>query len=509
MKPKLFALYLPQFHQIPENDRWWGTGFTEWTAVKKAKPLFLGHNQPRIPWQDNYYNLLNKDTLEWQSNLARKYGVDGFAFYHYWFEYGKKLLEKPAELFLKCKDIDISYCFFWANETWARAWSNISNKNVWMDGANNTSGSGVLMQQSYGDVSLWERHIDYLIPFFQDHRYIKIDNRPLFIVYRPMHLYCLPDMKDVWDRELRKFGFDGIYLVGEFEEVWHPNICEIDAWMYMTTRNSDNKKINCGVELYDYDEYWHAFLRNILWLRDEMVYYCPIVNFDNTPRWGKDGMAYFNVTPEKFQRYMTYLLNIAYKKRHKLIFINAWNEWGEGNYLEPDQKNKFAYLEAIQAAKGNCGEIESYSVNKYTKNYCNVLVSNYREYVEKLERERFIYNSSFALLDYWMRVKRDNKKIVDYFRELHLHCIAIYGFGRIGRHLLSELENSDISIRYIIDRRNSNRSKDIPILQLSNKLPLVDAIIVTPAGQYSEIKNNIKKYIPYKTLSLEHIIYEL
>ena len=159
---KIIAFYLPQFHNIPENDEWWGDGFTEWVNVKKAKPLFDGHVQPKEPLNDNYYNLLDDNIKIWQAKIAKEYGVYGFCYYHYWFN-GKLLLEKPMEQMLNNKKIDIPFCISWANEPWTKAWVNEKK---------------VLIPQSYGGVNEWKEHFDYLLPFFKDERYIKVHNKP-------------------------------------------------------------------------------------------------------------------------------------------------------------------------------------------------------------------------------------------------------------------------------------------------------------------------------------------
>ena len=192
MLPKLIAHYLPQFHRIPENDAWWGEGFTEWTSVKAARPLFEGHRQPRKPLNDYYYDLSDVETLRWQSHLAKQYGIYGFSFYHYWFKDGKRVLEKPAEMLLQDKSINLNFCFNWANQTWARTWSKfvVDSQNVWAGTLErkrhtNEKNQGILLEQKYGEKEAWQEHIRYLIPFFQDERYIKIDSRPVFIIFQP------------------------------------------------------------------------------------------------------------------------------------------------------------------------------------------------------------------------------------------------------------------------------------------------------------------------------------
>ena len=161
---KIIAFYLPQYHEIPENNKWWGKGFTEWVNVKKAHPLFEGHYQPRVPLNKNYYNLLDEEVQKWQVSLAKKYGIYGFCFYHYWFD-GHLLLEKPVEQWLKNRDLDLPFCICWANENWTQAW--VSKEST------------VLIAQKYGDKEMWRRHFEYLLPYFKDTRYIKENGRPL------------------------------------------------------------------------------------------------------------------------------------------------------------------------------------------------------------------------------------------------------------------------------------------------------------------------------------------
>ncbi len=208
-------MYLPQFHRVPENDEWWGEGFTEWTAVREATTLFDEHEQPRVPLNENYYDLLDKNTMEWQAKLLKKYGVDGFVFYHYYFAHGKKILEKPVENLLEWKDININYCFSWANESWIRSWSKLNIEgNAWSPlKDNNKSGKQVLLSQEYGNKAIWKDHFDYLLPFFNDERYIKIQNKPVFMIWRPEIIFVLDQMIDYWQELAKKNGFDGIFFI--------------------------------------------------------------------------------------------------------------------------------------------------------------------------------------------------------------------------------------------------------------------------------------------------------
>lgn len=197
--PKIIAFYFPQFHEIPENDEWWGKGFTDWKLVKEAKPLYEGHNQPRIPIDDNYYNPCDKETLKKQAELAKKYGIEGFMFYHYWFD-GKLYLEKPMEVFLANPDIDISFCVTWANESWTRSW--VGKPEIF------------LQKQSHSvDKEIWKKHFNYLLPFFTDPRAIKIDEKPVFLIYQPFLINDSKTMLELWNELAIKNGLNGLYFI--------------------------------------------------------------------------------------------------------------------------------------------------------------------------------------------------------------------------------------------------------------------------------------------------------
>lgn len=200
---RFIAFYLPQFHTFPENDEWWGKGFTEWTNVKKAKQLFSWQYQPRKPYQDNYYDLDKefKTTMSWQIRIAKEYGLEGFCFYHYWFENGKKLMEKPIENFLKDQELDMPFCLSWANEPWTRAWDGSSQQ--------------VIMPQAYGDKEEWMKHFEYLLSFFKDDRYIKVDEKPMFLIYRIELIPNIDEMLKLWNDLAIKAGFDGLFIVSQ------------------------------------------------------------------------------------------------------------------------------------------------------------------------------------------------------------------------------------------------------------------------------------------------------
>lgn len=372
---KPICFYLPQFHTIPENDEAYGEGFTEWTNVKKAKPLFKNHNQPRVPLNYNYYCLLDYQVMKKQAELAKSYGIYGFCYYHYWFKNGKKLLEKPVEMMLKNKQIDIPYCLCWANENWTRRW----------DGGDN----GIIIEQNYGDFNDLKHHIDYLCEYFSDSRYICIDNKPLFLIYKPELIPGLKKVIKFIRNRVKENGFDGIKIAVQYPKFildegkiscfdylieFEPQY--IHSYFQYEKRNPAQKFIkktllNVGfdkcvkhiekkrillktfnnlekLDYCDYDEYWLKILNHRI--QNKKMIAGAFVDWDNTPR-NVNGRVFTNVSPEKFEKYLKqYKSKISKEYDSEFLFINAWNEWAEGAYLEPDEKNGYAYLEALKRA---------------------------------------------------------------------------------------------------------------------------------------------------------------
>lgn len=364
-KTKVIAFYLPQYHTIPENDAAWGEGFTEWTNVKKAEPVFRWQYQPKEPLTDNYYSLLDENTQIWQSDLAQEYGVSGFCYYHYWFKDGKKLLEKPAENMLANKKITIPFCFCWANENWTRNW----------DGGNKE----IIVGQDYGDESEWEKHFLYLLPFFKDERYITYNNKPVFIIYKPELIPEVGRMTEYFRKRAVEEGFDGLEIMVQypdyknvqksvgggtfydhyicFEPVYTAHFSLPNATLFQKLRWVNiKKKLNAiryrknkfGCLVFDYDGCWETILR-----RDNengRLVRGAFTDWDNTAR-KRSGTLYIGASPKKFSKYFKKLVE---KVRGEIgmnaIFINAWNEWGEGAYLEPDKKHGYGYLKGIADA---------------------------------------------------------------------------------------------------------------------------------------------------------------
>ncbi len=368
---KLIAFYLPQFHEIPENNEWWGKGFTEWVNVKKAKPLFENHNQPRRPLDNNYYDLKDVNTMKWQAKIAKEHGIYGFCFYHYWFD-GKLLLEKPVENYLKEDNIDFPYCICWANEHWTNQWVS-SNNNV-------------LIEQKYGEEKDWVAHFKYLLPFLKDKRYIKKDGKPVLIIYRPELIDCIKEMIDCWKKLAKENGLDGLCVMAQRVDVLlnNPNadvgmidyFIEYQPGTAFVTKGRKNKFINSlkqckrrfdyyiekkfpkasgskimnknkNLKIYKYDDIWEEILSQKPIIKNSIP--CAFVDWDNTPRKHERGSVVLGSNPESFGMYFDKLIDKTISEYNQdMIFIFAWNEWAEGGYLEPDEKFKYGYLEAIR-----------------------------------------------------------------------------------------------------------------------------------------------------------------
>lgn len=381
---KIIAFYLPQFHSIPENDEWWGKGFTEWTNVKKAKSLFNGHEQPKVPLNNNYYNLLDDNVKIWQAQLAKKYGIYGFCYYHYWYN-GHMLLEKPMEQMLKNKNVDIPFCIWWCNQPWTKSWVGNDNK--------------VLISQKYGDKNEWIEHYKYLRQFFLDKRYILNENKPIIGIYQPAVIEPINEIKECWVKLAREDGFDGIDLMCTFKSF---NISEKERqtykcfnhfveWSftlavddivnksrntcYTYMKNVKNRLneffkrktgkdlpisnlisklkrlvINKGsVTKYDYDVIWNEIIGFKHFSNKSIP--GAIVNWDNTARYGINGSVIINSSAYKFEKYLSkQIKNARSKYNSDMIFLQAWNEWAEWSVLEPDEINKYDYLQAVKNA---------------------------------------------------------------------------------------------------------------------------------------------------------------
>lgn len=345
---RIWALNLPQFYETQENNEWWGKGFTEWTSVRNAKPLYKGHQQPLIPLNNNYYDLSKKENIKWQADLAKKYGIEGFVYYHYWYE-GRHLLEKPCEILLNSLDININYCFCWANHSWTRAWDGKDHE--------------ILIEQTYGDKNEWEKHLQYLLPFFKDSRYIRIDNKPVLFIYKANDLKNGDKRIAYWNHRLKEEGIaTGIYIV-EYISSFNPKpSLKTSQGIYEDEPNfscrfeissfNKVKRILCKTfkitDYQNYDKLWKLILAKKATYDGRKIILGGFPCWDNSPRKGKNSRVIRTSSSEKFKKYLKKLVSIDRKDSLGILLLNAWNEWGEGAILEPTEQNGYGYLEAIK-----------------------------------------------------------------------------------------------------------------------------------------------------------------
>ncbi|HLZ88536.1 MAG TPA: glycoside hydrolase family 99-like domain-containing protein [Puia sp.] len=363
MEIRPVAIYLPQFHPIAENDEWWGKGFTEWTNVTKAKPLLKDHYQPHLPADLGFYDLRLADAREEQARLAREYDVYGFCYYHYWFN-GHRLLNRPVDEVLASGKPDLPFMFCWANENWSRRW--------------NEEDQAILMKHEYSFEDD-EQHINFLMPFFKDPRYIKVGNKPVFAIYRAD---LFPDMKKtigIWRRVARENGFDDIYMltVQYFQHTFvdpkdqgfdaaisfQPNWTKAPSKLFGSFKDKLLHKLKIRESLYrhNYVTTYREFSQRMMSLPAPgyKAYPCVTPGWDNSARKRRRGAILLGSTPQLFAAWLADILRKfkPWSKEENFIFINAWNEWAEGNHLEPCQKWGRAYLEALKETLREAREV--------------------------------------------------------------------------------------------------------------------------------------------------------
>lgn len=364
MKSRILTIYFPQFHTIPENDEWWGKGFTEWTNVRRGKAYYPGHYQPREPFHDNYYDLSDLKVLEKHTRMARRAGIAGFCFYHYYF-CGKTLLEKPIEEYRDYSQETFPYCLIWANETWSRTWYR------------SNAGGKVLLRQVYGNKDDWEKHFQYLLKFFRDERYIKINNKPIYIIYIPQDIPVRRQMFEYWQMLAKENGFNGLYLIAMNTSRGKDKSKKLyDAYMNFepmcTLHNDDSYRSVIQAwkkERIDNIVPDKKTIRNALFMNntfsysyvckqiekkgqelDENTYAGVFTGWDNTARKDEEGIIIPRSSPKRFGKNIKKMLMLAEKQNKKFVFLNAWNEWSEGPYIEPDKKYGYAYLNELRQA---------------------------------------------------------------------------------------------------------------------------------------------------------------
>ncbi len=359
MKPKIIAFYLPQYHPFKENDEWWGKGFTEWTNVAKAKKLFPGHYQPKIPADLGFYDLRLPQVREQQAELAREYGIYGFCYWHYWFGNGKRLMESIFDDVLASKKPDMPFCLAWANHSWyAKLW-NTDCENA----------DKLLIEQQYPGEKDIQMHFEYLIKAFKDKRYIRVKGAPLFVIFDPDSIPA--GYLDRLQKLAKANGLkNGIYFVANitkriqtkesmlrkgFSAVTYQRLTsKTMVNMSGRLRNWLNKRIFRMLGLPTMTHYNRAIKYLIYPEIDSQENVIPAIipNWDHTPRSGKNGSVFIGATPERFYKLVKRALDTIKNKKedNQIIFLKSWNEWGEGNYVEPDLKYGTGYLKAIKDA---------------------------------------------------------------------------------------------------------------------------------------------------------------
>lgn len=351
---RFIALYLPQFYPIPENDQWWGKGFTEWTSVGKAKPLFRGHYQPRLPADLGYYDLRVPETRQAQADMAREYGVEGFCYWHYWFGHGKRLIERPFNEVVASGEPVFPFCLAWANETWKGFIHGLNNRNI-------------LIEQLYPGKEDYAAHFYALLPAFKDKRYITVDEKLLFMIYKPLADPEVLVFMDTWRRLAVENGLKGIYFVGHNNDHVIPDekILETGVDAVNTVRLHEyvhhrtilrkvverfKKILRGGTNAYPYKTMSKYFLAETD--RQENIFPSIVPGWDHTPRSSREGLVMTNSTPRLFESHAREAVDMVKGKgkEHRIVFIKSWNEWGEGNYMEPDLRWGKQYLEALKRA---------------------------------------------------------------------------------------------------------------------------------------------------------------
>lgn len=345
---QLVAFYLPQFHPVPENDEWWGKGFTEWTNVTKAKPLFPGHYQPHLPADLGFYDLRLREVRREQIDLAKAYGIDAFCYHYYWFS-GKRLLEAPLEDMLADTESDMPFCLCWANENWSRRW--------------NGGEQDILIEQKYLPEDAL-RFIEDISSYIQDPRYLKVDDMPLLIVYRPQEIPYLKETLGVWRAYCRRTGIGEIHLCAaltfgnfEYEDLG------FDSGVEFPPHNRAALGVGCTRGKIKFFEpfkgcavMFHEFANSYL-NRDHSgknIFRAVFPSWDSTARTQNKAQVFLNGTPANYEYWLSQTIKKTREEHpglNRFVFINAWNEWAEGCHLEPDRKFNKSFLEATLRAK--------------------------------------------------------------------------------------------------------------------------------------------------------------
>lgn len=363
-KARVIAIYLPQFHPIPENDNVWGKGFTEWTNVAQAKSLFRGHYQPRIPKDFGFYDLRMSEIREKQAEYARNAGIEGFMYWQYYFGRGKKLLELPFEEVLASGTPDYPFCLGWANHSW--------QTKTWKRDSSMKEGSTMIMEQFYEGVNQYKDHFCYNLPAFQDKRYMTVDGKPIFVIWNPIdHKEEISTLISIWQKLAKDHGLKGIYFIARqvlgtkpselfemgFDSLYQERVAnamkgaEKYTWL---SRKWENFKIKTGLHFgldkHDFAKCYKRLVNDDA--RQEQIIPTLVCGYDRSPRAGRKAQIFYNFTPESWKKHVLDVLSYVQKKPYekRIVMLKSWNEWGESNYIEPDLKYGSAMLDVLREA---------------------------------------------------------------------------------------------------------------------------------------------------------------
>lgn len=359
--PRIIAIYLPQFHPIPENDEVWGKGFTEWTNVAQARPLFKGHYQPRIPKDLGFYDLRMPEVRKAQAELAKKAGIEGFMYWQYYFGDNKMLLERPFEEVLKTGEPDFPFCLGWANHSW--------QTKTWKRDASKQEGKTMIMEQKYDGEEQYISHFLYNLPAFKDHRYICVNGKPVFVIWNPRdHSDEIKNMISIWQRLAKEHGLLGIHFVarqyGDDSLEWLHSLGFNAVYQERTmlALNKGNVKslksrvigycsrhfgIQLALNKVDFNKVFKLLVSDEARRTD--VYPSLLAGYDRSPRAGKAAQIFYNFTPDSWRKHIDDVFKYIINKdtEENIVMLKSWNEWGESNYVEPDLKYGSALLDVL------------------------------------------------------------------------------------------------------------------------------------------------------------------
>jgi len=480
---KTIALYLPQFHSTKENDEWWGKGFTEWYNVKKAKPLYNTHHQPRIPGENirylGYYDLADLEVIEKQVDLAKSHGIYGFGIYYYWFS-GKKLLEKPLDLFYHYKEINFKFLLIWVNEDWTRRWNGHEGK--------------ILIKQEY---KKWDPYnfIKDIKKYIIDKRYIKINGKPILGIYEPKKIPNLSNTILIWREESKSMRIGELYIIAclnnySFDEM--KNIKLFEGVYEFSPRDALQLLIK-DTPHFLYTSVLYKKIDFINPNNDFPLYRGSMIEFDNSPRKKKASSIFRNYSPEQF-----YMLNKKiiewtrnkYNINNRFIFINAWNEWGEGTYLEPDMKYGYASINSLSKALFDRPYKEIKINLTYFYNVSIVAIQAHLYYEDLIEE---IIN------------KTNN---IPFFFDLYVSTDSLYKKNKIIDYIKNNSKSKNIEILVL-----ENKGRDIIpfLIQMKNKFKKYKYIchIHTKKSLFIDIGENWRNYLYNNLLGNENIISDI